>query len=140
MMVSDNRPILTPMETLTPQQAWERIRARQTRDYIGLDRNYLAHYLFEGDEVSLLTYDLEEGHTLSEILNGHWSEITRQIRASKNILLMLYCGENSEVLINDINGLAPLANAINDSQHFAWDIENTDSSDYRLQTCLFFVK
>ena len=128
------------METLTPQQAWERIRARQTKNHIGLDRNDLAHYILEGNEVSLLTYDLEEGHTLSEILNEHWPEIFRQMRAYKNILLMLYSGKDSKVLMDDINGLAPLANAINDSQHFAWDIENTDSSDYRLQMCLFFVK
>ena len=84
------------MEKMTPQQAWEFVRNRQTQQLIGLDYSHYIHFLLAGkeNEVTMLTYNLEEDKLISETLKENLQERKEQSAGAKNMLMQLYCGKN----------------------------------------------
>ena len=128
---------------MTPQQAWEFVRDRQTQHLIGLDFADYIHFLFEGkgNEVTLLTYNLKEGKSLSETLKENMLEIQKQSAGAMNMLLQLYCGKDYQLMMDDMNKLSWFVDSVSDDGiSFAWGLENSDTAEYLLQICIFIVK
>lgn len=128
---------------MTPQQAWEFVRGRQTQHLIGLDFADYIHFLLAGkrNEVTLLTYNLEKGKSLSETLKENLPEIQEQSAGAINMLMHLYCGKDYQLMTNDINKLSWFVDTVSsDEISFAWGMENSDTTEYQLQICIFIVK
>lgn len=131
------------MEKMTPQQAWEFVRNRQTQHLIGLDFADYIHFLLAGkeNEVTMLTYNLEEDKSISETLKENLPEIHEQSTGAKNILMQLYCGKNFQLMMDDVNELSWFVDSVSgDGISFAWGMENSDTTEYQLQICIFIVK
>ena len=131
------------MEKMTPQQAWELVRSRQTKHLIGLDFSDYIHFLLagKGNEVTLLTYNLKEGQSLSEVLKENLSEIQEQSAGSKNMLMQIYCGKDYQLMMDDVNVLSWFVDNVSDNGiSFAWGMETTDATEYQLQICIFIIK
>ena len=86
------------MEKMTPQQAWEFVRNRQTQHLIGLDFADYIHFLLEGkgNEVTMLTYNLEEDKSISETLKDNLPEIHEQSTGAKTFS----CNSTAERISN----------------------------------------
>lgn len=131
------------MEKMTPQQAWEFVRDRQTQHLIGLDfSDYILFLLAgKGNEVTLLTFNIEEGKSLSEILKEKQLEIQEQSAGAMNMLMQLYCEKDYQVMIDDMNELSWFVDSVTAKGiSFTWGLEDSDTSEYRLQICIFIVK
>ena len=131
------------MEKMTPQQAWEFVRDRRTQHLIGLDFADYIHFLLagKGNEVTLLTYNLEEGKSLSETLKDNLPEIQEQSAEAMNMLMQLYCGKDYQLMMDDINELSWFVDSVTaDGISFAWGLEDSDTTEYQLQICIFIVK
>lgn len=128
---------------MTPQQAWEFVRDRQTQHLIGLDFADYIHFLLagKGNEVTLLTYNLEEGKSLSETLKENLLEIQEQSAGAMNMLMQLYSGKDYQLMMDDINELSWFVDTVSGEDiSFAWGMENSDITEYQLQICIFIVK
>ena len=86
------------MEKMTPQQAWEFVRNRQTQHLIGLDFADYIHFLLAGkeNEVTMLTYNLEEDKSISETLKDNLPEIHEQSTGAKTFS----CNSTAERISN----------------------------------------
>ena len=127
------------MEKMTPQQAWDFVQARQTRKYIGLDILDIRRVFLEGNEVFLLTYYLEQDKTMIETINENMPEILQYATKAKSLMVQLYFGKDFTLGIEEMNELLTIINGISDNVQLTWGVENTASTEFQLQICIFII-
>lgn len=127
------------MKKMTSKQAWDYVQSRQTREYFGLDSLDIRYVFLEGKEVILLTYYLEQGKTLVESINENMLEIQQYSTKAKSLILQLYCGKDFTLGIEEVNELLTVMKTLNDGVQFIWEVENTASTEFRLQICIFVI-
>lgn len=131
------------MDKMTPQQAWEFVRDRQTQHLIGLDFSDHINFLLagKGNEVTVLTYNLEDGKSISETLKDNLPEIQEQSTGAKHMLMQLYCRKKFQLMMDYLNDLSWFVDTVSsDGISFAWGMEDSDTTEYQLQICIFIVK
>lgn len=124
---------------MTPQQAWDFVQAKQTRKYIGLDILDIRRVFLEGNEVTLLTYYLEQDKTMIETINENMPEILQYATKAKSLMVQLYFGKDFTLGIEEMNELLTIMNGISDNVQFTWGVENTASTEFQLQICIFII-
>ena len=126
-------------EKMTPQQAWDFVQARQTRKYIGLDILDIRRVFLEGNEVTLLTYYLEQDKTVIETINENMSEILQYATKAKSLMVQLYFGKDFTLGIEEVNKLLTIVNSTSDNVQLTWGVEHTASTEFQLQICIFII-
>lgn len=124
---------------MTPQQAWDFVQARQTRKYIGLDILDIRRVFLEGNEVTLLTYYLEQDKTVIETINENMSEILQYATMAKSLMVQLYFGKDFTLGIEEVNKLLTIVNSTSDNVQLTWGVEHTASTEFQLQICIFII-
>ena len=127
------------MEKMTPQQAWDFVQARQTRKYIGLDILDIRRVFLEGNEVTLLTYYLEQDKTMIETINENMPEILQSATKAKSLMVQLYFGKDFTLGIEEMNELLTIMNGTSDNMQLTWGVEHTASTEFQLQICIFII-
>lgn len=127
------------MKKMTPQQAWDFVQARQTRKYIGLDILDIRRVFLEGNEVTLLTYYLEQDKTVIETINENMSEILQYATKAKSLMVQLYFGKDFTLGIEEVNKLLTIVNSTSDNVQLTWGVEHTASTEFQLQICIFII-
>ncbi len=128
-------------EFMTPQQAWEFIKARSTRKTIGLNISDYIHTFFfcEEKEVVMMTMNTKDGQSLSEMIAENYDELLQECKDAKQVVMQLYCGKDFHLMMDDMNRINYFVEALGDAE-FAWGLENVDTEDFLLQVCVFAIK
>ena len=129
-------------EIVTGKQAWEFVEGRKTRNLLGLDfMDYASVFLADGvdREVVQLTLDLQEGQCFAEFVTANKFEIVIECKGAKHIMMQLYCGSNFTLMMEDMNVLNEIVEAISDTE-FTWGLEPIVTDEYKLQLVVFVIR
>ena len=124
---------------ITPQQALEQIKSGHLSQLKGLDAHDFTHIFDGANKVLLLTYYLNGQDTPAAIIKEKESEIHRYAENAKGAMLQLVCGKNHDLLMDEMNVINTVNDLFPESTGFAWDVEHSESTDFKLRIDLYVV-
>ena len=125
--------------TITPQQAFEQLRSGHLSQLKGLDAHAFTHVLDDAKEVILLTYYQNSQATPAAVIEENESEILKYANNAKGAMLQLVCGEGHDLLMDDMSIISAVENLFPEGTDFTWDVEHTESTDFKLRIDLYIV-
>lgn len=126
-------------KTITLQQALEQIKKGHLSHLKGLDENDITHVLDDAKEVILLTYHQNSQATPASVIKQNESEILENAGWAKGVFLQLVCGQGHDLSLDDMAVLNTVKDLFTKDTDFSWDVEHTESPDFKLRINLFII-
>ena len=124
---------------ISPQEALERVTSGHLCQLKGLDAHAFTHVFDDAKEVILLTYFQNGQSSLAAVIEENEAEIREHADKAKAAMLQLVCGKGQDLSMDDMAVISTVEGLFPQSSDFSWNVEHTDSTDYKLRIDLYVI-